>query len=151
MTGAAPELSPTKSACVGDAVLRTMSPTTTRTGWREGRCPIIRKRPLHSQAAEKMSPHISIGPEPVLSAHAPSPPAANSHSPAREDSAPIAEQNSNRRSCGCCCTPRLRVRQHIIRRRIRQNRLIGKCWRLCELVVGCQRTQCMLGSAVGIG
>ena len=35
--------------------------------------------------AAKMSPHISIGPEPVLAAHAPSPPAAGSHCPARED------------------------------------------------------------------
>jgi hypothetical protein len=34
----------------------------------------------------KMSPHISIGTEPVLAAHAPSPPAAGSHCPAREDS-----------------------------------------------------------------
>jgi hypothetical protein len=38
--------------------------------------------------AAKMSPRISIGPEPVLAAHAPSPPAAGSHCPAREDSAP---------------------------------------------------------------
>jgi hypothetical protein len=33
-----------------------------------------------------MSPHIRIGPEPVLAA--PSPPAAGSQCPAREDSAP---------------------------------------------------------------
>jgi len=38
--------------------------------------------------AAKMSPRISIGPEPVLAAHAPSPPAAGSHCPAREGSAP---------------------------------------------------------------
>jgi hypothetical protein len=38
--------------------------------------------------AAKMSPHISIGPEPVLAVHAPSPPAAVSHCPAREGSAP---------------------------------------------------------------
>jgi hypothetical protein len=49
--------------------------------------------------AAKMSPRISIGPEPVLAAHAPSPPAAGSHCPAREDfSSPLrnricAEQN----------------------------------------------------------
>ena len=35
--------------------------------------------------AAKMSPRISIGPEPVLVAHAPSPPAAGSHCPAREE------------------------------------------------------------------
>jgi hypothetical protein len=38
--------------------------------------------------AAKMSPRISIGPEPVLAAHAPSPPAAGSHCPASEGSAP---------------------------------------------------------------
>jgi hypothetical protein len=38
--------------------------------------------------AAKMSPRISIGPEPVLAAHAPPPPAAVSHCPAREGSAP---------------------------------------------------------------
>jgi hypothetical protein len=43
--------------------------------------------PPHCDAA-KMSPRISIGPEPVLAAHAPSPPAAGSHCPAREGSAP---------------------------------------------------------------
>jgi hypothetical protein len=32
-----------------------------------------------------MSPRISIGPEAVLAAHIPSPPAAGSHCPARED------------------------------------------------------------------
>jgi hypothetical protein len=37
--------------------------------------------------AAKMSPRISIGPEPVLAAHAPSLPAAGSHCPAREVSA----------------------------------------------------------------
>jgi hypothetical protein len=42
-----------------------------------------------------MSPHIRIGPESVLTAHAPSPPAAGSHCPAREEKIqlPIAEQN----------------------------------------------------------
>jgi hypothetical protein len=38
--------------------------------------------------AAKMSPRISVGPEPFLDAHAPSPPAAGSHCPAREVSAP---------------------------------------------------------------
>jgi hypothetical protein len=64
------------------------SPAPTTTGWRENRCPVVSKRPLHSRAAAKMSPHIRIDPEPVLTAHAPSPPAAGSHCPAREDSAP---------------------------------------------------------------
>ena len=36
----------------------------------------------------KMSPRISIGPEPVLASHAQSPPAAGSHGPTREGSAP---------------------------------------------------------------
>jgi hypothetical protein len=48
-----------------------------------------RQQPAPPQRdAAKMSPHISIGPEPVLAAHAPSPPAAGSHCPAREGSAP---------------------------------------------------------------
>jgi hypothetical protein len=38
--------------------------------------------------AAKMSPRIIIGPEPVLAAHTPSPPAAGSHCPVREGSAP---------------------------------------------------------------
>ena len=38
--------------------------------------------------AAKMSPRISIGPEPVLASHAPSQPAAGSHCQAREVSAP---------------------------------------------------------------
>jgi hypothetical protein len=64
------------------------SPAPTTTGRRVNKCPVVSKRPLHSRAAAKMSPHISIGPEPVLTAHAPSPPAAGSHCPAKEDSAP---------------------------------------------------------------
>jgi hypothetical protein len=64
------------------------SPAPTTTGWREDKCPVVSKRPLRSRYAAKMSPHIRIGPEPVLAVHAPSPPAARSHRPAREDSAP---------------------------------------------------------------
>jgi hypothetical protein len=64
------------------------SPAPTTTGCREDRCPVVSKRPLQSRAEAKMSPHIRIGPEPVLTAYAPSPPAAGSHCPAREDSAP---------------------------------------------------------------
>ena len=56
--------------------------------WREDRCPVVSKHPLHSRAAAKMSPHILISPEPVLTAHAPSQPAVGSHCLAREDSAP---------------------------------------------------------------
>jgi hypothetical protein len=44
--------------------------------------------PPHRNAA-KMSPRISIGPEPVLAVHALSPPAAGSHCPAREGSVPL--------------------------------------------------------------
>jgi hypothetical protein len=40
-----------------------------------------------------MSPHIHIGPEPVLAAHARSLPAAGSRCPAGADSAPHSEQN----------------------------------------------------------
>jgi hypothetical protein len=69
------------------------SPAPTTTGCQEDKCPVVSKRPLHSRAElqQTMSPHIRIGPEPVLTAHVPSPPAANSagiHCPAREDSAP---------------------------------------------------------------
>ena len=56
--------------------------------WREDRCPVVSKQPLHSRAAAKMSQHISISLEPVLTNHAPSQTAAGSHCPAREDSAP---------------------------------------------------------------
>ena len=38
--------------------------------------------------AAKMSPRISTSPEPVLASHVPSPPAAGSHCPARDGSAP---------------------------------------------------------------
>ncbi len=75
------------------------SSTPTTTGWLDDddvvywyliqdRCPVVSKRPLHSHAAAKMSPHIRIGPESVLAAHAQSPSAESSHCPAREDSAP---------------------------------------------------------------
>ena len=36
----------------------TTSCAPTTTGWREDRCPVISKLPLHSHAAAKMSPHI---------------------------------------------------------------------------------------------
>jgi hypothetical protein len=68
-------------------------PYHTTTGWRQDRRPVVSKRPLHSLAAAKMSPHIHIGSEPVLSAHARSPPATGSHCPAGADSAPHSEQN----------------------------------------------------------
>ena len=44
--------------------------------------------------AVKMSPRINIGPEPVLAAHAPSPPAVDSHTRPEETQLPIVEQNS---------------------------------------------------------
>jgi len=66
----------------------TPRPAHTTTGWREDRRPVVSKRPLHSRAAAKMSPHIRIGPEPVRAAHARSPPAAGSHRLAGTDSAP---------------------------------------------------------------
>ena len=81
------------------------SPAPTTTGWREDRCPVVSKLPLHSCDAAKMSPHIS--PEPVLADHEPSSSAADSHCQAREDSAPhcgtefvIAEVIQNG---SCCC------------------------------------------------
>ena len=43
-------------------------PAHTTTGWRQDRRPVVSKRPLHSLAAAKMSPHIHICPEPVLAA-----------------------------------------------------------------------------------
>ena len=62
-------------------------------GWRQDRRPVVSKLPLHSRCAAKMSPHIRICPEPVLTANARSPPAAGSHSLAGSDSAPHSEQN----------------------------------------------------------
>jgi hypothetical protein len=82
-TGARPHLRPPRHR---DPHATSHAPTTT--GWREDRCPVVSKRPLHSLDAAKMSQHIRIGPEPVLTAHAPSPPAAGSHCPAKEVSAP---------------------------------------------------------------
>jgi hypothetical protein len=55
--GGAPELHPPKSACAGDTVLRTSTRGTV---------------PIGLCAGCKMSQHIRIGPEPVLTAHAPS-------------------------------------------------------------------------------
>jgi hypothetical protein len=64
------------------------SPAPTTTGWREDRCPVVSKRPLHSCCAAKMSPHIHINLETVLTVHVPSRPAAGScHCQARKDSA----------------------------------------------------------------
>ena len=48
------------------------SPAPTTTGCREDRCPDVSKQPHHSVATAKMSPHILICPEPVLTDHAPS-------------------------------------------------------------------------------
>jgi len=68
-------------------------PTHMTIGRRQDRRPVVSKQPLHSIAAAKMSPHIRIGPEPVLSVHALSPPASGSHCLAGSDSAPHSEQN----------------------------------------------------------
>jgi len=114
-TRAAPELSPPKSACAGDVILRTSTrgtPMGQCAGCHRGqhltvsistndlllktRTQMAAPRPEHAQASARPAPatptprppHIRIGPEPVLAAHAPSPPAAGSHSPARGDSAP---------------------------------------------------------------
>jgi hypothetical protein len=57
-------------------------PAPTTTGCLEDKCPVVSKLPLHSHAAAEMSPHISIGPEPVLTVHASSQPAAGSLSTA---------------------------------------------------------------------
>ncbi len=52
----------------------------THDNWMESRqVPVVSKLPFHSHAAAKMSLHILIGPEPVLTSHARSPPATGSH------------------------------------------------------------------------
>ena len=71
----------------------TSSPAHTTIGWQQDRRPVVSKRPLHSINAAKMSPHIRIGPEPVLAAHDRSPPAEGSHCLAGADSDPHSEQN----------------------------------------------------------
>jgi hypothetical protein len=76
-------------------------PAHTTTGWRQDRRPVVSKRPLPRLAAAKMSPHIHIGPEPVLAAHARSLPAAGIRCPAGADSAPHSEQNFF--LCVCVC------------------------------------------------
>ena len=89
--------------------------------WRQDRPPVS-KLPLHSSTAAKMSPHIRIGPEPVLAAHAPSPPAAGSHCPAREGSTPHWEQSFTREentstlapssALQCCCSHSLNTTRY---------------------------------------
>jgi hypothetical protein len=73
-----------------------MSPAPTTTGRWKDRCPVVSKRPLHSSDAAKMSLHIRICPEPVLTVQAPSPSEDGSHCPAKEDSAPCC------RTIYCC-------------------------------------------------
>ena len=68
-------------------------PTHTTIGRQQDRRPVVSKQPLHSSDATKMSQHIRIGPESVLTAHVRSPTAAGSHSLAGADSAPHSEQN----------------------------------------------------------
>ncbi len=69
-TGAAPELSPPKSACADYAVLRTSTRGTVPMGQCAG-----------CHRGQHLTVHISTS-------HALSPPASGSHCPAREDSAP---------------------------------------------------------------
>ena len=84
---AGPDLAPPPPPSPADAAPHDMFPANNnrpeemRTSCRQQPAPPPRD-------AAKMSPRISIGPEPVLAAHAPSPPAAGSHCPAREGSAP---------------------------------------------------------------
>ena len=66
----------------------TPRPAHTTIGRQQDRRPVVSKLPLHSRAAAKMSPHIHISPEPVLTAHARSPSAAGSHRLAGANSAP---------------------------------------------------------------
>ncbi len=73
--GARPRFRPPRRR---DPHATSLAPTTK--GWREDRCPVVSKRPLHIRSAAKMSPHIRIGPEPVLTAHARSPPAKKGQS-----------------------------------------------------------------------
>ena len=58
---------------------------------RQMSCPQYQTVPPPHDVA-KMSPRISIGPEPVLDAHAPSPPAAGNHARPEKTQLPIAEQ-----------------------------------------------------------
>ena len=60
---------------------------------RETGCPVGSKRPLHRRATAKMSPRIRTGPEPVLAAHVPLPPAAAATARRKPDQVPITEQN----------------------------------------------------------
>ena len=85
-TRAANEWSPLKSACSGDAVLRTSTRGTVHMGQcvpedSISQCPFLQmiytaenphadgSAAPGARAAAKMSPHIRIGPEPVLAAH----------------------------------------------------------------------------------
>ena len=74
-------------------------PAHTTIGRLQDRRPVVSKLPHNSCAATKMSPHIRTGPEPVLTTHARSPPAAGSHCLAGADSAPHLEQNFNPVHC----------------------------------------------------
>ncbi len=78
-SGARPRFLPTSNSEPNDT---SSAPTTT--GWREDRCPVVSKQPLHSHAAAKMSQHICICQEPILTSHAPSLPAEDNRCPARE-------------------------------------------------------------------
>ena len=75
---------------------RAPPPLRRRRAAREAGRPVGGKRPLHRRAVAKMSPRIRTGPEPVLAAHAPLPPAAAATAQAKPDQVPITEQNFGR-------------------------------------------------------
>ena len=66
----------------------TTSPPADNNRMQEGRMSCLQQPAPPPSDAAKMSPRISTSPEPVLAAHAPSPPATGSHCPARDSSAP---------------------------------------------------------------
>ena len=71
----------------------TTRPPPTTTGWREDRCPVVSKRPLHRAMQQDATTHQHL-PGPDLAAHCPSPPAAVSHARHTEKTQiPITEQN----------------------------------------------------------
>jgi len=67
---------------------RRTRPLPTTTGWRERQMPRRQQPAPPPRDTAKMSPRINIGPDPVLAAHDPSPPAADRHCLASEVSAP---------------------------------------------------------------
>ena len=79
--------------CPAATAPRLPPPHPRRRAAREDELPVGSTRPLHRRAAAKMSPRIRIGPEAVLTAHAPHPSAAAATARRKPDQVPIAEQN----------------------------------------------------------